>query len=86
MRFILTLLSLLLSLLAMAQVEKIDSLAERLQLQHSLFPQEKVHIMTDRELYHPGDTIWMRAWLVEGESLKPRYRSSRFVYSDMRMV
>ena len=84
MRFILTLLSLLLSLPAMAQVEKNDSLAERLQLQRSLFPQEKVHIMTDRELYHPGDTIWMRAWLVEGESLKPRYRSSRFVYSDLR--
>ena len=84
MRFLLPLLLLLLSLPAMAQLEKNDSLAERLLLQRSLFPQEKVHIMTDRELYHPGDTVWMRAWVVEGESLKPRYRSSRFVYSDLR--
>lgn len=84
MRFLLTLFSLLLSFPAVAQVEKNDSLAERLLLQRSLFPQEKVHIMTDRELYHPGDTVWMRAWVVEGETLKARYRSSRFVYSDLR--
>ena len=84
MRFLLTLISLLLTIHALAQIEMTDSLAERLALQRSLFPQEKVHIMTDRELYKPGDTIWMRVWVVEGETLKPRYRGSRFVYSDLR--
>ena len=57
MRFLLTLISLLLTIHALAQIEMTDSLAERLALQRSLFPQEKVHIMTDRELYKPGDTI-----------------------------
>lgn len=84
MRLLLTLLSILLSFPLFAQSESMDSLAERLKLQRSLFPQEKIHIMTDRELYRPGDTIWMRIWLVEGESLRPRYRGSRFVYSDLR--
>jgi hypothetical protein len=84
MRALLTLLFLLFLAPVLAQVEISDSLVERLRLQRSLFPQEKVHIMTDRELYHPGDTVWMRAWVVEGETLKPRYRSSRFVYSDLR--
>ncbi len=84
MRFLLTFLFLLFFTHAIAQVELTDSLAERLALQRSLFPQEKVHIMTDRELYKPGDTIWMRIWVVEGESFRPRYRGSRFVYSDLR--
>lgn len=85
MRPLLTLITFLLfSFPILAQEESIDSLAERLKLQRSLFPQEKLHIMTDRELYRPGDTIWMRAWVVEGETLRPRYRGSRFVYSDLR--
>ena len=84
MRSLLTLIILLLSFPLLAQEENTDSLAERLILQRSLFPQEKIHIMTDRELYHPGDTIWMRIWLVEGQTLRPRYRGSRFVYSDLR--
>lgn len=84
MRLLLTILSLLFLTHAMAQVELNDSLAERLALQRSLFPQEKIHIMTDRELYRPGDTIWMRVWVVEGETYRSRFRGSRFVYSDLR--
>ena len=84
MRSFLTFLFLLFLTHAMAQVELTDSLAERLALQRSLFPQEKIHIMTDRELYKPGDTIWMRVWVVEGETFRQRYRGSRFVYSDLR--
>jgi len=61
-----------------------DDLQTRLILQRSMFPQEKIHVMTDRELYQPGDTVWMRAWVLDGESLKPRHRGSRFVYTELR--
>lgn len=65
-----------------------DSLAYNLQakltIQRSMFPQEKIHIMTDRELYQPGDTVWMRAWILNGQSQAARYRGSRFIYTELR--
>ncbi len=61
-----------------------EDLERRLIIQRSMFPQEKVHVMTDRELYQPGDTVWLRAWVVDGESLKPRARGSRYVYAELR--
>lgn len=45
--------------------------------------QEKIHIMTDAELYAPGDTVWMRIWLQDGETLKPTDTGSQFVYVDL---
>ena len=61
-----------------------DPVAYKLIVQRSIFPQEKVHVMTDRELYQPGDTVWMRAWVVDGETLTPRVVGSRYVYIEMR--
>ncbi len=61
-----------------------DDLRTRLTIQRSMFPQEKIHIMTDRELYQPGDTVWMRGWVLDGESLRPRSRGSRFLYTELR--
>ncbi|MBR5716857.1 MAG: hypothetical protein IKX59_09750 [Bacteroidales bacterium] len=60
-----------------------DQLNERLAFQRSIFPQEKVHVMTDRELYQPGDTIWMRAWVVDGETFMPFSHGSRYVYVEL---
>ena len=62
----------------------IDPLAHKLIVQRSIFPQEKVHVMTDRELYQPGDTVWMRVWVVDGETLIPRVVGSRYVYVEIR--
>jgi len=61
-----------------------DPVAHKLIIQRSIFPQEKVHVMTDRELYQPGDTVWMRAWVVDGETLTPRVVGSRYVYIEIR--
>ena len=41
---------------------------DRLDMQRSIYPQEKIHVVTDRDLYCGGDTIWLRAFVVEADS------------------
>lgn len=45
-----------------AQAQDVQAIAERLDLQRYEFPQEKIHVMTDRGSYMGGDTIRLRAW------------------------
>ncbi len=60
-----------------------DSIAERIMYQVWSFPQEKLHVVTDREAYVAGDTIRFRAFLVDASShRKPEY-SSKFVYLEL---
>lgn len=56
---------------------------EFLSLQRRIFPQEKLHVMTDGELYLPGDTVWMRVWVQDGETLKDSNFGSEYVYVDL---
>ena len=56
---------------------------KRFLYQNSLMPQERVHVMTDRSHYLSGDTIWMRAFLVDGLTKKPVHYS-RFLYVELR--
>lgn len=81
MRLLLTvLLSMCTTLFAFAEEGEIsDSLKE----QRRLFPQEKVYVMTDRELYSTGDTIWFRGWIVDGETMKEK-QVSRYLYVELR--
>lgn len=57
-----------------------------LSIQKQVFPQEKIHLMTDAECYMPGDTIWMRLWIQDGETLKDSKIGSRYAYVDLRSV
>lgn len=57
-----------------------------LSIQKQVFPQEKIHLMTDAECYMPGDTIWMRLWIQDGETLKDSKLGSRYAYVDLRSV
>ena len=57
-------------------------IAERLDLQRYEFPQEKVHVFTDRGTYLVGDTIWLRAWVVDASTHQP-VNVSRFLYVDL---
>lgn len=56
----------LLSVLAVAIVavlgQTVETVADRIDRQRFEFPQEKIHVMTDRGSYMAGDTIWLRAW------------------------
>lgn len=51
--------------------------------QRKIYPQEKLYVMTDAELYMPGDTIWLRVWVQDGETLKDSQIGSRYVYADL---
>ena len=47
------------------------------------FIQEQVHVMTDRELYMPTDTIWLNAWVVKATTKQPA-RYSNYLYVELR--
>lgn len=55
----------------------------KLAMQRKIFPQEKVHVMTDAELYMPGDSVWMRVWVQDGITLRDSKIGSNFVYADL---
>ncbi|MGL5272549.1 MAG: MG2 domain-containing protein, partial [Phocaeicola sp.] len=50
--------------------------------QLSLYPQEKIHVQTDRNVYTAGETIWFRAHLVDALLLK-QANASRYIYLDL---
>ena len=47
------------------------------------FPQEKIHVTTDRDAYIAGDTVWLRAHCVDAATLEP-LTASRYVYVELR--
>ena len=59
-----------------------EALAERIDLQRYEFPQEKIHVMTDRGNYMAGDTVWLRAWVVDA-STHCQVDASKFVYIEL---
>ncbi len=59
--------------------EDISSRFDRLLYE---FPQEKIHVMTDRDHYMAGDTIWLRAWVVDAASHR-QVSASAFVNVDL---
>ena len=77
-------LSLLLILTAAASLpaQDIDAISTRIDLQRTEFPQEKIHVMTDQGSYLAGDTIWLRAWVVDAASHQP-VNASQFVYAEL---
>lgn len=60
-----------------------DSLAWHIDYQRWIYPQEKVHITTDRDSYVGGDTIRFRAFLTDAATLLPATNGSRFVYVEL---
>ena len=80
-----TVLSAIVMLLAFAtglQAQDIQAIAERLDYQRYEFPQEKIHVMTDRGAYMSGDTIRLRAWVVDAATHRP-VSASKFVYVEL---
>ena len=78
-------LCILVALLALAsgvQAQDVQAIAERLDLQRYEFPQEKIHVMTDRGAYLSGDTIRLRAWVVDASTHQP-VSASKFVYVEL---
>ena len=64
------------------RAQDIQGIAERLDLQRYEFPQEKIHVMTDRGAYLAGDTLRLRAWVVDAATHHP-VSASQFVYVEL---
>ena len=58
--------------------------ASMLERQRKMFPQEKVYVMTDRDLYLAGDTARMRAWIYDCNSKGVTTSHSKYVYVELR--
>lgn len=59
-----------------------DSVSSRLERQLWLYPQEKVHVTTDQSRYVAGDTVWLRAWVVDASTHR-QVTASRYVYLEL---
>lgn len=70
------------SLSCMAQSSLVDSIQDRFKDQLMLFPQEKLHLHTDKSVYIAGDTIWFRAHVVDAATHIPA-TVSRCVYVEL---
>ncbi|MDR1121712.1 MAG: carboxypeptidase-like regulatory domain-containing protein [Dysgonamonadaceae bacterium] len=55
---------------------------EKIAIQLQTFPQEKIHIHTDKSVYISGDSIWYRAFVVDAHRHRPAY-ASRYVYVEL---
>jgi len=55
---------------------------ENLTAQLEAYPQEKIHVHTDRDFYVPGEKIWFKAYIVDAHSHQyPTY--SEYVYVEL---
>jgi len=55
---------------------------ETLLAQLAVYPQEKIHLHTDRDLYVPGEKIWIKAYIVDAVThLYPT--NSRYIYVEL---
>ena len=57
-------------------------IAERFEQQLELYPQEKIHLHTDRDFYVPGEKIWFKAYVVDAQS-HTYPTKSQYVYLDL---
>ena len=59
-----------------------DSIVNRLFRQFNVFPQEKIHLHTDRDFYVPGEKIWFKAYVADAHThLHPTH--SQYVYVEL---
>lgn len=61
-----------------------DSLARRLEYQAWIYPQEKLYVSTDKDVYTAGDTIRFRAFLVDAVKLTQKTDGSKYVYVELK--
>lgn len=57
-------------------------ISEKLHKYRSVFPAEKAYLHTDKPYYANGDTLWFKAYLVEGSLHKPD-SASTVLYVDL---
>ena len=60
----------------------LDAIQNHFLQQMALFPQEKIHVHTDRQMYIPGERIWFKVYVVDAFlHLSPTY--SQYAYIEL---
>lgn len=85
MRWVFFLVAVFIASVLYGQSDKVafDSLANHLNAQRYQFPQEKIHVKTDKAYYSGGDTIWFRAFVVDASTHEP-IKISKYVYAELK--
>ncbi len=81
-RKLLTLLFTLLMCFVCGKAQDFAQYKQNLDWQVYNYPQEKIHVMTDKPYYITGDTIWMRTFVVNAVNHQP-VDASKFVYVEL---
>ncbi|MCL2727029.1 MAG: hypothetical protein FWD56_01440, partial [Bacteroidales bacterium] len=63
--------------------QDVETLFANVYRQLSVFPQEKVYLMTDKAAYVAGEHIWFRAFLTDAITHREDIPHSRYVYVDL---
>ena len=60
----------------------VSTLQDSINTQMYIFPQEKIHLHTDRDMYIPGEKIWFKAYVTDALTHQtPTY--SHYVYVEL---
>ena len=59
-----------------------DSIFQYFDRQREVFPQEKLHLHTDRDCYVPGEKIWFKAYVADAATHQ-HSTQSRYVYAEL---
>lgn len=57
------------SILSAQEQSPIPKISQQISTFFSYYPREKVFLVTDKLLYKPGETIWFRAFVLNGDNL-----------------
>ncbi len=57
------------SILSAQEQSSIPKISQQISTFFSYYPREKVFLVTDKLLYKPGETIWFRAFVLNGDNL-----------------
>jgi len=60
----------------------LDDIAQYFDKQLSIYPQEKIHLHTDRDYYVPGERIWFKAYVTDAATHQ-HTTQSRYVYVEL---
>ncbi len=80
--YIIALLLLPILLISATKLDFIDRLKHALLTYQNMYPSEKTYLQTDKTFYKPGERIWYKGFLVNGDDHKPS-ATSDVVYIDL---
>lgn len=65
-----------------AKSDVMETALDRINIQKCIYPQEKLHVVTDRNIYSGGDTIWCRIFVVDAATHQ-QVKKSKYVYLEL---